>query len=165
MAETCRFANWIIRCSDGREHRLAERSAAVSDVGRSRRTPSFRHSVGLNRETPRASPVVTKLQKTETTDFADAHGQSTRQTVSQCRRIAHFEQNFWPSIPSSQGFNRRSRRFAQIWNPNPHTAIQRVSSEPLSIRAFGFIRIESVKSVVKIRGLGLVAALPRQDHQ
>jgi len=36
-----------------------------------------------------------------------------------------------------------------------------VSSETLTIRAFGFIRIESAKSAVKIRGLSLFAALPR----
>jgi hypothetical protein len=36
--------------------------------------------------------------------------------------------------------------------------------EPWSIRAFGFIQIESAKSVAKIRGLGLVAAGPRQEY-
>jgi hypothetical protein len=33
--------------------------------------------------------------------------QSGKKAVSQCLRIAHFEQNFWQSIPSSQIFNRR----------------------------------------------------------
>jgi len=37
-----------------------------------------------------------------------------------------------------------------------------VWSEPLIIRALSLIRIGSAKSAVKIRGLGLVAALPRR---
>ena len=37
--------------------------------------------------------------------------------------------------------------------------------EPLVILGIGFIQIESVKSVVKNQGLGLVAAPPRQVKQ